>query len=96
MTGTGKMIRKEGQTPSEEVMKPKCALEYQKGMGGVDLQDQMTALFPIMRCTVKGYRKIFFIFLICVFSTPSLCSTRSVEKKEPVTPTSGPTLHSNC
>jgi hypothetical protein len=49
MTGTGKLRRKKGQTPREEVMKPKCALEYQKGMGGVDLQDQMTALFPIMR-----------------------------------------------
>jgi hypothetical protein len=59
-------------------MKPKCALEYQKGMGGVDLQDQMTALSN----PEKGYRKIFFIFLICVFSTPSLCTTRSVERKE--------------
>jgi hypothetical protein len=38
--------------PREEVKKPKCALEYQKGMGVcvcVDLQDQVTALFPIMR-----------------------------------------------
>jgi hypothetical protein len=29
-------------------------------MGGVDLQDQVTALFPIKRCTVKGVERIFF------------------------------------
>jgi hypothetical protein len=85
-TGTGKLRRKKGQTP-REVIKPKCALEYQKGMGGVDLQDQMTVLFPTMRSTVKGYRKILFYLLdMCI----------SVERKEPATPTSGPTLHSNC
>jgi hypothetical protein len=39
-------------------------------MGGVDLQDQMTALFPVMRRTVKGYRKIFFYLLdICIFNS---------------------------
>jgi hypothetical protein len=63
MMGTGKLRRKKGQTPREEVIKPKCALEYQKGMGGVDLQDQITALFPIMGRTVKGYRQIFFYLL---------------------------------
>jgi hypothetical protein len=63
ITATGKLRRKRGQEPREEVKKPKCALKYQKGMGGVDLQDQETTLFPIMRCTVKGYRKIFFYLL---------------------------------
>ena len=54
---------------TQRQMKLECVLEYQKGMGGVDLQDQVTALFPIMRRTVKGYRKIFFYLLdICVFN----------------------------
>jgi hypothetical protein len=70
VTGTGKLRRKKGQTPREEVKKPKCAIEYQKGMGGVDLQDQVTALFPIMRRTVKGYRKIFFYILdMCMINS---------------------------
>jgi hypothetical protein len=71
MMGTGKLRRKKGQTPREEVIKPKCALQYQKGMGGVDLQDHITALFPIMRPrTVKGYRKIFFYLLdMCIFNS---------------------------
>jgi hypothetical protein len=61
ITATGKLRRKRGQEPREEVKKPKCALEYQKGLGGVDLQDQVTALFPIMRRTVKGIEKYFSI-----------------------------------
>jgi hypothetical protein len=48
VTGTRKLRRKKGQTPRGEVKKPKCAIAYQKGMGGVDLQYQVTALFPIM------------------------------------------------
>ncbi|GBN55610.1 hypothetical protein AVEN_137834-1 [Araneus ventricosus] len=96
VTGTGKLRRKEGQTPREEGIKPKCALEYQKGMGGVDFQDQITALFPIMRHTVKGYRKIYFYFLdICIFNS-SIEYHKIIGKKKPDTPTSGPTLHSNC
>jgi hypothetical protein len=39
-------------------------------MGGVDLQDQVTALFPVMRRTVKAYRKIFFYLLdVCIFNS---------------------------
>jgi hypothetical protein len=69
ITCTGKLKRKWGQTLREEVEKPKCALEYQKGMGRVDLQDQVTALFSIMRRTVKGYRKIYFYLLdVCNFN----------------------------
>jgi hypothetical protein len=60
ITETGKLKRKRDQTPSVKAKKPKCARECPKAMGGVDLQDQVTALFPIMRCTVKWYRKIFF------------------------------------
>jgi hypothetical protein len=33
ISGTGKLRRKKGETPPEEVKKPKCVLEYQKGMG---------------------------------------------------------------
>jgi hypothetical protein len=54
ITNTGKLRRKRGQQPREEVRKPQCAIEYQKRMGGADLQDQVTAPFPIMRRTVKG------------------------------------------
>ena len=43
-----------------KIMKPKCILEYNKGMGRIDQQDQMLACFPIMRKYSKGYRKVFF------------------------------------
>jgi hypothetical protein len=66
ITHTCKLKRKRGQTPRKEVEKPECALEYQKGMGGVDLQDQVTAV------------SYFSIFWVCAFSAPSLCITKSL------------------
>jgi hypothetical protein len=71
VTGTGKLRRKKkSQTPREGVKKPKCAIEYQKGTGGMDLQNQVTALFPIKRRTVEGYRKIFFYILdMCIINS---------------------------
>jgi hypothetical protein len=82
ITATGKLRRKRGQELREEVKKPKCALEYQKGMGGVDLQDQVTALFPIMRRTVKGYRKIFFYLLdMCIFNSFTVYHKMTGKKK---------------
>ena len=55
--------------PREEMEKLRLALDYQDEMEEVDLQDQVTALFPILRRTVKGYRKIFFYLLdICIFN----------------------------
>jgi hypothetical protein len=53
ITARGKLRRKRGQKPQEEIRKPKPVLDYQDGMKGVDLQDQVTALFPIMKWTVK-------------------------------------------
>nr|XP_034194807.1 piggyBac transposable element-derived protein 4-like [Osmia lignaria] len=41
-------------------LKPNCVIEYNKGMGGIDLNDQMLAYFPIMRKCLKGYKKLFF------------------------------------
>ena len=82
ITTTGKLRRKRGQQPREEIEKPRLALDYQDGMKGVDLQDQVTALFPIMRRTVKGYRKIFFYLLdICIFNAFVVHCTWSEKKK---------------
>ncbi|PSN58090.1 hypothetical protein C0J52_06498 [Blattella germanica] len=45
-------------------------LEYWNGMKGIDLQDQVTALFPIMKRTVKEYRIFFYYILnICHFNS---------------------------
>lgn len=44
----------------QKVIKPKCIMEYNKGMGAVDHQGQMLSCFPIMRKVIKGYRKLFF------------------------------------
>ncbi|XP_015437848.1 PREDICTED: piggyBac transposable element-derived protein 4-like [Dufourea novaeangliae] len=40
--------------------KPNCVIDYNKGMGAIDLNDQMLACFPIMRKYIKGYKKLFF------------------------------------
>lgn len=50
--------------------KPKCIIEYNKGMIGVDRQDQMLACFPLMRKCLKGYRKMFFyLFDVALFNS---------------------------
>lgn len=46
-----------------EVRKPQCVIEYNKGMLGVDRQDQVLSFFPIMRRSVKAYKKIFFYLI---------------------------------
>lgn len=48
-------------TTEEHVWKPKCVIDYNRGMLGVDRQDQVLSSFPIMRRTIKAYKKIFFI-----------------------------------
>ncbi|KAG4074871.1 hypothetical protein HA402_009296 [Bradysia odoriphaga] len=61
MCDTGKTkIRKGGKCEVRNTFKPKCVIEYNRGMGGVDRQDQRLACFPVMRKFLKGYRKIFF------------------------------------
>lgn len=47
----------------ENVVKPACVIAYNKGMLGVDRQDQVLASFPIMRRTAKAYKKVFFYFM---------------------------------
>lgn len=64
MTDTGKKkFQKGGKCAVDNTIKPKCVIEYNHGMGGVDHQDQVLACFPVMRKFVKGYRKIFFYLL---------------------------------
>lgn len=45
---------------SNRTPKLKCITEYNKGMNGIDLQDQILACYPVMRKYMKGYKKIFF------------------------------------
>lgn len=73
MTDTGKKrIRKGGKSEPKNTMKPKCVIEYNHGMGGVDRQDQVLACFPVMRKFLKGYRKIFF-YMTWRFSIRTFC-----------------------
>ena len=43
------------------IKKPKAIIDYNNGMGGINLMDQYLANFPTMRRYLKGYKKIFFI-----------------------------------
>ena len=67
----------------QKVMKPKCILAYNKGMGAVDHQDQMLSCFPIMRKVIKGYRKLFFYMSdMALFNTYIMHKTMHSRKKE--------------
>ncbi|CAK9820042.1 PiggyBac transposable element-derived protein 4 [Anthophora quadrimaculata] len=74
MVTTGKIRRKKGGE-QENVIKPSCVIEYNRGMGGVDRQDQFLASFPLMRKSIKGYKKMFFyMFDIAVYNAYVLYS----------------------
>ncbi|XP_071054995.1 uncharacterized protein [Onthophagus taurus] len=63
--------------------KPNCIREYNKGMNGIDLQDQILACFPVMRKYMKGYKKIFFyLFDIGLFNSYILCNKINNGKKQ--------------
>ncbi|CAK9827788.1 PiggyBac transposable element-derived protein 4 [Anthophora retusa] len=62
MVDTGKIKRKKGGA-EENVSKASCVVEYNRGIGGVDRQDQFLACFPLTRRCVKGYKKMFFYIL---------------------------------
>lgn len=83
MTDTGKKtIRRGGKIEPNNAMKPKCVIEYNHGMGGVDRQDQVLACFPVMRKFLKGYRKIFFyMFDMALFNSYVLYTKTQPKKK---------------
>ena len=59
LINTGKRRKNEGGN-SKNIIKLASMLEYNKGMGDVDKQDQLLTCFPFMRKCVKGYKKIIF------------------------------------
>lgn len=66
VTDTGKKKR-HNDLP---VLKPQVVQDYNRGMGGVDREDQQLASFPIMRRYAKGYKKIFFYIMdIAVYNS---------------------------
>lgn len=66
---TGKINR---QT-KKEILKSKCALEYNKYMGGVDTGDSVMYHYPAFRKTVKWYKKLFFgIMDMCLYNAKIL------------------------
>ncbi|XP_017759329.1 PREDICTED: piggyBac transposable element-derived protein 4-like [Eufriesea mexicana] len=68
---------------SKRTLKPNCITEYNKGMNGIDLQDQILACFPIMRKYMKGYKKIFFyLFDIGLFNSYILWKKLNDGKKQ--------------
>lgn len=82
MTDTEKKrIQKGGKAETKNTMKPKCVIEYNHGMGGVDHQDQVLACFPVMRKFMKGYRKIFFTCFTWVFTIRTCCILKSKRRR---------------
>lgn len=56
--------RKRKRGVQEEIKKPEVITEYNNGMFGVDQMDQRLSSFPIMRRSIKAYKKYFSICLI--------------------------------
>ena len=52
--------------------KPKCIIDYNTHMHGVDTADQYLAYYPFICKTVKWPKKVFFYLLQCCFSTVML------------------------
>lgn len=79
---SAEMIAQNESYPSP-IFKPKCIIDYNMGMIGIDRQDQVLASFPIMRKFVKGYRKIFFYMCdMALFNSYILHNKNSTAKKQ--------------
>lgn len=52
----------------EIIRKPRCVLDYNKAKKGVDMSDQMSSYFTVLRKSLKWYRKVCFelLFGTCV------------------------------
>jgi len=57
-SSTGKVCHKE-KGSVKEVTKPKCVIEYNKYMAGVDRVDQMISYYPCTRKTTNWTKKLF-------------------------------------
>ncbi|CAD1472353.1 unnamed protein product [Heterotrigona itama] len=63
--------------------KPKCVIDYNKGMIGIERQDRMLACFPVMRKYTKGHRKVFFyVFDMALFNSYILFKKINAGKKQ--------------
>jgi hypothetical protein len=57
--------------------KPKCTVDYNTHMHGVDTADQYCAYYPFMHKTVKGPKKVFFYLLQCALCSSYIIFTKS-------------------
>ena len=65
MEDTGKHDRK-----GNPITKPMCVIEYNKGMKGVDLADQLASSHRSVRKSIKWYKKLFFYMLdVCLVNS---------------------------
>ena len=58
MVDSGKRNRK-----GDAVIKPKCVIDYNRGMKGVDLADQLASSHRSVRKSIKWYKKVFLYLL---------------------------------
>nr|CAH7748743.1 unnamed protein product [Callosobruchus chinensis] len=64
-----------------EKMKPKCILDYNAHMSGVDRADQMMSYHSSPRKTIRWYRKVFFHLIdICLWNACFLYKKRRTKK----------------
>ena len=59
------VIETRSRRTSVAMKKPKCVIDYNTHMHGVDTADQYLAYYPFIRKTVKWPKKVFFCLLQC-------------------------------
>ena len=64
------------------IMKPHCVTDYNKNMGGVDLQDQQLESVMAIRKTFKWYKKLLFRFILQSALSAHKLSQRGDKKKD--------------
>jgi hypothetical protein len=53
-------VGRQNRTTGDEIVKPRCVIDYNKNIGGVYLCDSVLHAYPSMRKTIKWYKKVFF------------------------------------
>jgi hypothetical protein len=63
----GENKRKHQEIEEEDVIKPECVFECDRGNGALDMHEHIHACFPIIRKFPKGYKNIFFYVVNIAF-----------------------------
>jgi len=81
---TAEVTEKTSRQTGVAKKKPKCIIDYNTHMHGVDTADQYLAYYPFIRKTVKWHKKVFFYLLqCCLFNSHVTFSKNNPNSRKP-------------